>query len=91
MANTKKTYEERISELQEKQKQLKAQEQKLRAKHSEEARKERTKHLIEIGAAVYSVLGDSYRAGDEEKLAAFLRAQDQRGNYFSAAMGRKER
>lgn len=88
MATEKKSKQERIAELQEKQKQLKAQERKLKAQISQEERKKRTKYLIEIGGAVYSVLGDSYQEGDVEKLVAFLRQQDQRGNYFSSAMGR---
>lgn len=88
MATAKKSTQERIAELQEKQKQLKAQERKLKAQQTQEERKKRTKHLIEIGGAVYSVLGDSYQEGDVEKLIAFLKQQDQRGNYFSSAMGR---
>ncbi len=88
MATEKKSKQERIAELQEKQKQLKAQERKLKAQISQEERKKRTKYLIEIGGAVYSVLGDSYQEGDVEKLVAFLRQQDKRGNYFSSAMGR---
>ena len=91
MATEKKSYEERIADLQEKQKQLKAQERKLKAQHSQEERKKRTKHLIEIGGAVYSVLGDSYQEGDVERLIAFLKQQDQRGNYFSSAMGRPKK
>ena len=81
MAAEKRSYEERIAELQEKQKQLKAMEKKLKAQQSQEERKKRTKHLIEIGGAVYSVLGDSYQDGDVEKLIAFLKSQDQRENY----------
>jgi len=88
MAIAKKSTQERIAELQEKQKQLKAQERKLKAQQTQEERKKRTEHLIEIGGAVYSVLGDSYQEGDVEKLIAFLKQQDQRGNYFSSAMGR---
>jgi len=88
MATEKKKVEQRISELQEKQKQLKAQERKLKAQQSAQERKERTHHLIEIGGAVYSVLSDDYREGDADKLIAFLKQQDQRGNYFSNAMGR---
>ncbi len=88
MAIAKKSAQEKIAELQEKQKQLKAQEQKLKAQLAQDERKKRTKHLIEIGGAVYSVLGDSYQDGDVEKLIVFLKQQDQRGNYFSSAMGR---
>lgn len=64
------------------------QERKLKAQQSQKERKKHTKHLIEIGGAVYSVLGDSYQEGDVEKLIAFLKQQDQIGNYFSSAMGR---
>ena len=83
-----KTKEERLAELQERQRQLKEQEKKIRAQISADERKQRTKHLIEIGGAVYSVLGDSFQDGDAEKLIAFLKQQDERGNYFSKAMGR---
>lgn len=83
--------EERISELQEKQKQLKEQEKKLRAQQSQAERKLRTKHLIEMGAAIYSVLGDEYHDGDKEKMIAFLKEQDRRGSYFSTAMGRPKK
>lgn len=88
MAKEKRSYAERIIELQEKQKQLKEQEKKLKAQQSKEERKKRTKHLIEIGGAVYSVLGDNYQEGDVEKLIAFLKGQEQRGRFFSSAMGR---
>lgn len=91
MSTEKKSKQERIADLQEKQKKLKEQERKLKAQISKEERKKRTKHLIEIGSAVYSVLGDSYQDGDFEKLIAFLRQQDQRGNYFSSAMGRPKK
>lgn len=91
MATERKTKEQKLAELEEKQKQLKAQARKIKASISQEERKKRTKHLIEIGGAVYSVLGDSYQEGDVEKLIAFLKAQDQRGNYFSSAMGRNNK
>ena len=47
MANERRSIDERIAELQEKQKQLKEQEKKLRAKQSQEERKKLTKRLIE--------------------------------------------
>lgn len=81
-----KTKQERLDELIEKQKQLKEQEKKIRSQISAEERKKRTKHLIGIGGAVYSVLGDSYQDGDVERLIAFLKGQEQRGKYFSKAM-----
>lgn len=81
-----KTKQERLEELIEKQKQLKEQEKKIRSQISADERKQRTKHLIEIGGAVYSVLGDSYQDGDVERLIEFLQGQEQRGKYFSKAM-----
>ncbi|MCM1316062.1 MAG: hypothetical protein NC205_02580 [Prevotella sp.] len=81
-----KTKQERLEELIEKQKQLKEQERKIRSQISADERKKRTKHLIEIGGAVYSVLGDSYQDGDVERLIDFLQGQEQRGKYFSKAM-----
>lgn len=81
-----KTKQERLNELIEKQKQLKEQERRIRSQISADERKKRTKHLIEIGSAVYSVLGDSYQDGDMERLIAFLKGQEQRGKYFSKAM-----
>lgn len=86
MANEKKSYEERIAELQERQKQLKAQEKKLKAQQSQEKRKQRTKHLIEMGGTIYSILGREFIDGDIERLTAFLKGQENRGEYFSKAM-----
>ena len=76
MANGKRTIEEQLVQLQKKQKELK--EQEKRAK--------RTKHLIEMGGTIYSILGREYVEGDIERLAAFLKGQDNRGGYFSKAM-----
>lgn len=84
----KRSIDDRILLLQEKQKKLKEQERKLKSKKSAEERKARTRNLIRIGGAVYSVLGDSYQEGDVDKLIAFLKQQNKRGNYFSSAMGR---
>lgn len=86
MATEKKSYDERIAELQEKQKQLKAIEKKLKSQKAQEERKKRTKHLIEMGGAIYSVLGDNYKEGDVERLIAFLKKQDERGCFFTKAM-----
>lgn len=90
MSQLAKTKQERPEELVEKQKQLKEQERKIRSQISADERKKRTKHLIEIGGAVYSVLGDSYQDGDVERLISFLRGQEQRGKYFSKAMRNNE-
>ena len=86
MAREKRSIDERIAELQEKQKQLKQQEKILKAKRSAEERKIRTKHLIEIGGAVYKVLEREYQDGDIERLITFLNMQNQRGQYFNKAM-----
>ena len=86
MPSTKRTIEEQIAKLQKKQKELKEQEKRLRAKKSKEERAKRTKHLIEIGGTIYSILGREYVEGDIERLAAFLKGQDSRGGYFSKAM-----
>ena len=89
MAREKRSIDERIAELQEKQKQLKQQEKILKAKRSAEERKIRTKHLIEIGGAVYKVLEREYQDGDIERLITFLNMQNQRGQYFNKAMNDK--
>ena len=86
MAREKKSINDRITELQEKQKQLKEQEKKLRAQQSQAERKQRTRHLIEVGGVVYKALGRDFVDGDLERLAAFLKTQDNRGGYFTKAM-----
>ena len=86
MSSTKRTIEEQIAELQKKQKELKEQEKRLRARKSKEERAKRTKHLIEMGGTIYSILGREFVEGDIERLAAFLKGQDSRGGYFSKAM-----
>lgn len=82
----KNNLDERIAKLQEKQKQLKAQEKALRARQSQAERKIRTKRLIAIGAAVESVLGHPIEKEDLPNLIDFLQQQEQRGNFFSKAM-----
>lgn len=72
--------------LQKKQAQLKAQEKKLKAAQSQQARKARTKRLIEIGAAVESVLGRPIEKDDLPNLIQFLKDQEDRGRWFSKAM-----
>ena len=86
MAAEKRSIDERISELQDKQRQLKEQEKKLRAQQSQAERKARTKRLIEIGATVESVLGKPITKDDLPKLKSFLEQQEQRGQYFSKAL-----
>ena len=69
MSSTKRTIEEQIAELQKKQKELKEQEKRLRARKSKEERAKRTKHLIEMGGTIYSILGREFVEGDIERLA----------------------
>ena len=73
-------------------KKLKAEKRRLTAKISAEERKKRTHNLIEIGGIIYSILGREYQEGDKERLAAFLKSQENRGEFFSKAMnGESER
>jgi hypothetical protein len=79
---------DKIAKLQEKQKQLKAQEKALKARQIQTERKIRTKRLIEVGAVVESVLGRPIEKEDLPNLLMFLQQQEQRGNFFSKAMQR---
>ena len=97
---SKKSYNERIDDIQTKIEQLKAQEKALKQKRSADERKQRTKRLIEIGGAVESVLKKSLGEHDGliEKediptLISYLQGQEDRGQYFSKAItrGREER
>lgn len=84
-----RSVEERLAELEKKEAQLKAQKRALKSKASAEARKKRTKRLIEIGGAVESICHIDFdmENGDLEKLIAFLKSQEKNGYYFSKAMG----
>ena len=90
MPRKRRTFEEEIADIQEQRKKLNEREKKVRAQHSQEERKKRTKHLIEIGGAVYSVLDREYKDGDVDRLIAYLKQQETRGEWFSKAMNRKE-
>lgn len=58
MANSKKSIEERLAELQKKQEQLKAQERQLKAKKSEEERKKRTHRIATLGGMIEKYCGE---------------------------------
>ena len=94
MSATRKSKQERLAELQEKQKHLKEQERKLKAQLSQEERKKRTRNLIQLGGAICKVLnedtveGDTITDSDISNLIAFLKNQNARGNYFTKAMQR---
>lgn len=81
-----RTFEERLAELEKRESELKKQKKDLKARHAKEERKKRTHNLIEIGGAVYSVLGREFVEGDVDRLISFLKGQDKRGGYFSRAM-----
>lgn len=71
-------------------KNLKEQIKELEKKQAEENRRKRNHRLIEVGAAVESVLGKPIEKDDIPKLIGFLNKQEQNGKYFSTAMGVKE-
>lgn len=80
-------YKEKYEELLEKE-QLNQQVKQLKARKSQEERKARTKRLIEIGAAVESVLNRPIEHDELPKLIDFLKTQEQRGHFFSKAMNK---
>jgi len=93
MAKSTRSIEERIQEkdlqaqkLMEKAKQYEAQRKQLVKRHQEEEWKKRTHRLIQIGAAVESVLGSAIEEEDIPKLIAFLNKQEVNGRFFSKAM-----
>lgn len=82
----KRSYDERIVELQKKQEQLKAQEKALKRRQYTEEHKKRTRRLIELGGIIESVLGRPTTDEDKIKLLNFLKRQEMNGNYFTRAM-----
>lgn len=86
MADSIKSTEVRIAELDEKIKQIKAQKRNILNRQRTEERKKRTKRLIEVGATVESVLGRAITREDLPKLKDFLIQQEKRGNFFTKAM-----
>lgn len=86
----RRTIDEQIKALEEKEQILKARKQQLLAKNREQERKKRTHRLIEVGGAVESVLGRPIEHDELPKLLNFLKQQEERGQYFSKAMGSAE-
>lgn len=78
--------DERLEKLRKQKEELKAKEKKLLSQKASDERKKRTKRLIEVGAAVESVLKQPIEKEDLPKLIHFLEQQEERGNYFSKAM-----
>ena len=89
MINLKKSFDERIAELEEKKKQeekkieqLKAKQKKLEQQKKSLERKARTKRLIETGAIIESVLGRPVDENDIEnikKLMQYYRKKKENG------------
>ena len=93
MAKSTRTLEERIQEknlraqkLIEQAKKTEAQVKQLEKRQQAEERKKRTHRLIQIGAAVESVLDMSIEEEDIPRLIAFLKKQEANGKFFSKAM-----
>ncbi|NLL94012.1 MAG: DUF3847 domain-containing protein [Clostridiales bacterium] len=93
MAKSTRSLEERIQEknlraqkLIEQAKKTEAQVKQLEKRQQAEERKKRTHRLIQIGAAVESVLDMSIEEEDIPRLIAFLKKQEANGKFFSKAM-----
>ena len=82
----KKSFDEQIAALTQEEEEIKKKLKEIRAKKKNEERKNRTKHLIQAGGIIYSILDREYIDGDLDRLAAFLKSQEERGKYFSKAM-----
>jgi len=81
-----RTPEERLVENKQRQEKLKQEERRIKSQMVQAERKARTRRLIEIGAAVESVLGRPIEKEDLPKLIGFLKQQEERGGYFSKTM-----
>ncbi|WP_230398138.1 DUF3847 domain-containing protein [Novisyntrophococcus fermenticellae] len=93
MAKSTRSLEERIQEknlraqkLIEQAKKAEAQAKQLAKRQQAEERKKRTHRLIEVGAAVESVLDVPIEEEDIPRLIAFLKKQEANGKFFSKAM-----
>ena len=93
MAKSTRTLEERIQEknlraqkLIEQAKKAEAQAKQLAKRQQAEERKKRTHRLIQIGAAVESVLDMSIEEEYIPRLITFLKKQEANGKFFSKAM-----
>ena len=97
MSKSKRSYEERLSELQEKEnaalemvKKYQERKKKLERQKKDEDAKKRTHRMMEVGAAIESVLGCAIEKEDLPKLIGFLKRQEVNGKYFSKAMGKTD-
>lgn len=95
MSKSKRSFEERIEELQLKEqaaletaKKYEERKKKLERQKKDEEARARTHRLIEVGATVEAVLGCPIEKADLPKLMNFLKRQESNGKYFSKAMGK---
>ena len=93
MAKSTRSLEERIQEknlkaqkLIEEAKKAEAQAKALKKRQQEEERKKRVHRLIEVGAAVESVLEAPIEEEDIPRLILFLKKQEANGKFFTKAM-----
>ena len=82
----KRTYDEKLEKIKLRQKQLREEEKRLRARYNADARKARTKMLIEIGTVFESFLNREIVEEDKERLQAFLARQMENDSAFAREM-----
>lgn len=90
---SKKTYEERIAEMDskaqaafEKAKQYEAQRRNLEKRKKEEDRRKRNRLLVNVGLTVEGLLDRPLEEEDNIRLMNFLKMQETNGRYFTKAM-----
>ena len=83
-----KALEAEAAELEKKRMQLKAKQRELNKSIMERNRRDRAHRLIEIGAAVESVYGSEISHDEIKLLIAYLKDQEDRGRFFSKALGK---
>jgi len=81
--STRKTPEQRLEELEQKEARLKAQKKKIKHQISQRERNKRTKRLIELGATIEKAAGMEITADMLPAVARFISDQERRGNYFT--------
>lgn len=86
MAKTQAEMEADILKQQQKLEEMKKKLAAAKKREAEEKRKADAHNKIVLGGAVLSVLGREYADGDENRLIAFLKNQNERGGYFDKAM-----
>ena len=85
------TAEEKVEIIQAQINALKQKQKKQKQIVNNKKRNARSKRLIEIGVAAEKVLGAEITSDDLPKFYSFLIGQEQRGSYFTRAMGVKAR